>query len=128
MAGFSLGEANLLRRAIGSENKLVVNPGSVRAGNNRDLRAQYALLTRESGRVTITLRAVAYDLGRASFFPHRVQASSEPSQVEAVISVFCLDESILCHQLTDYCPVHIGPRQKLVHRILPHRMHRGDAQ
>lgn len=44
--------------------QLVVNPGSVGAGNNGDPRAQYALLTETSGRVKITFRAVAYDLGQ----------------------------------------------------------------
>jgi hypothetical protein len=44
--------------------KLVVNPGSVGAGNNGDPRAQYAMLTKKGSRVTVTFRAVPYDLGR----------------------------------------------------------------
>jgi predicted phosphodiesterase len=46
----------------GSEDLLVVNPGSVGAPNNGDPRAQYALLTWQSGRWRVTLRRVAYDL------------------------------------------------------------------
>lgn len=45
-----------------SEELLVVNPGSVGAPNNGDVRAQYAVLDWKGGRWRAELRAVAYDL------------------------------------------------------------------
>jgi len=46
------------------DSRLAVNPGSVGAPINGDVRAQYALLTWQAGRWHAQHRAIAYDLGR----------------------------------------------------------------
>lgn len=53
-------------------NQLLINPGSAGAANNRDHRAQYALLTEEAGHVTVAFRQLLQLLSHPRYRTRRV--------------------------------------------------------